>query len=136
MDPVRDHLLGERRAWVERVLDCADAVADSWPDERVSDRERVVTPFRAALDRTGVLAAAPTVLDECVTAAGGQLRAQPVASPPYVVVTSEGLVLRATLDDGRLVVRVRAFEVGRDPVGYRRGAQPPEDAVVVERPQA
>lgn len=129
---VREHLLSERRAWVERVVDCAEAVAATWDGSTVRDRERVVGPFRAALDRTGVLAAAPTVLAECVAAAGERLDAQPVAAPPYVVVTSEGLVLRATLSDVRLVVRLAVFAVGRDPVCYRRAGRTPEAVVTVD----
>jgi hypothetical protein len=39
--------------------------------------------------------------------------APPVAAPPYVVVTSEGVVLRATIPDGRLVVTLRVFDVER-----------------------
>ncbi|WP_255151390.1 hypothetical protein [Halorarius halobius] len=133
MDPVRTHLLDERRGWVQRTLDCADAVAADWADG-VRDRERVVGPFRAALDRAGVLETAPAVLAECVAADGRELAARPVAKPPYVVVTGEGLLLRATLDGGRLLVRVRAFAVDRDPVRYRRAAATPAEAVGVTRP--
>lgn len=137
MDAVRDHLLDERRAWVERTLACADAVEECWKLDRVAESSQVVEPFRAALDRTGVLEAAPAVLAECVAATGERLPAQPVAAPPYVVVTSEGVVLRATLgsdepgEERRLVVRVATFDVERTPVGYRRGAETPEAAVAV-----
>ena len=131
VDAVRDHLRSERRAWVERVLDCAAAVAEPWDEPSVSDRDRVVEPFRAALDRSGVLAAAPTVLTACVAAAGERLPTQPVAGPPYVVVTGEGLVLRATLADARLVVRVAPFAVRRRPTRYVHAAPTPETAVQV-----
>ena len=77
-----------------------------------TDSERVVSPYRTTLDRAGVLADAPAVLRECVEAAGEQLSADPVAAPPYVVVTSEGLLLRATLGE-RLLVRVRVFGLAR-----------------------
>ena len=81
-----------------------------------------------------VLAAFPAVLRECVAAAGGQLRAEPVAAPPYVVVTSVGPVLRATLDEGRLVVTLRVFAVERpDALGawYVRRGQSAADVVDV-----
>jgi len=51
---------------------------------------------------------------DAVEATGYDLRASPVAGPPYVVVTSCGPVLRATIDPGRLVIRFDAFEVVRD----------------------
>ncbi|MFC7176570.1 hypothetical protein [Halosegnis marinus] len=130
---VRDRLLGDRRAWTEAVLECAAAVAAGWDGDATTDRERVVPPYRAALDRAGVLDAAPAVLRECVAAAGGSLAADPVAAPPYVVVTGEGLLLRATLDT-RLLVRVRAFRLVADGERrrYERAATTPEEAVVVE----
>lgn len=130
---VREHLLGERRPWVETVCDCATATAAGWDGDSTADRERVVPPFRAALDRSGALAAAPDVLSSCVAAAGAELPADPVAGPPYVVVTGEGLLLRATLDV-RLLVRVRTFTLrrGADGPRYVRTGETPEDAVVVE----
>jgi hypothetical protein len=45
--------------------------------------------------------------------AGYALRAAPVPAPPYVVVTGEGPVVRATVADGWLAVTLRAFEVVR-----------------------
>ena len=89
-----------------------------------------------SLDRAGVLDAAPAVLRECVAAAGDELAADPVAAPPYVVVTGEGVLLRATLDR-RLLVHVRAFrlrpysEPGTPP-RYERGGDSPAAAVAVE----
>ena len=133
---VRDHLLSDRRPWVATALDCADAVAAGWDGEATPDREQVVPPYRAALDRAGVLDAAPAVLRECVAAAGDELAADPVAAPPYVVVTGEGVLLRATLDR-RLLVHVRAFrlrpysEPGTPP-RYERGGDSPAAAVAVE----
>lgn len=133
---VRDHLLSDRRPWVATALDCADAVAAGWDGEATHDREQVVPPYRAALDRAGVLDAAPVVLRECVAAAGDELAADPVAAPPYVVVTGEGVLLRATLDR-RLLVHVRAFrlrpysEPGTPP-RYERGGDSPAAAVAVE----
>jgi hypothetical protein len=134
-EAVRAHLLGQRRDWVEAVLDCATAVAAGWDGPSTTDRDRVVGPFRAALEAAGALGAAPAVLRECVTAAGGALSADPVAAPPYVVVTGEGLLLRATLET-RLVVAVRPFRLRPTTPGapprYERAGETPEAAVAVE----
>lgn len=70
-------------------------------------------PLRSALADAGVLDRCPAVLAALVDAAGFELPFEPAAAPPYVVVTSEGLLLRATVATGRLVVAVRAVEVRR-----------------------
>lgn len=139
-DAARDHLLTERRDTVVRTLDCATAVAAGWDDgatidRTTTDRAAVVPPLRAALDRAGVLERLPTVLRECVAAAGGQLRAAPVAAPPYVVVTSVGPVLRATLSGDRLVVTIGVFRVERrdGATGYVHHDPSPAEAVTVAR---
>jgi hypothetical protein len=133
-DAARDHLLTERRDLVVTVLDCADAVAAGWDGEATTDADRVGPPLRTALRRAGVLERLPGVLRECVAAAGGRLQADPVPAPPYVVVTSVGPLLRATLEAGRLVVTVRAFRVERGDGGtrYVRDATDPSAAVAVE----
>jgi len=132
---VRAHLLGERRELVVTVRDCADAVAAGWTDASTTDRGAVVEPLRATLERAGVLAEFPTVLRECVAATGGRLQAEPVAAPPYVVVTSVGPVLRATLDGGRLVVTLRVFALkrggGGSPARYVRSGESAEEIVAV-----
>jgi len=129
----RRHVLDEHEDVVRTVLDCADAVADGWPEETAGDRDAVVGPLTAALDRTDTLARLPAVLAGAVEAAGYALPAPPVAAPPYVVVTSRGPVLRATVEPGRLLVRVDVFAVGRDgAVRYRRTGRTPESVVRVE----
>ncbi|CQR49713.1 MULTISPECIES: hypothetical protein [Haloferax] len=101
----------------ERLLtvvgQCAIAVAAEWDGDSVTDRERVVPPFRRALDGSGALSRLPRALADAVTATGRPMAAPPVAAPPYVVVTGEGVVLRATLGEERLVMLLRAFEVVR-----------------------
>jgi len=128
----RAYLLDAGRGELERVLDCADAVAASWGGDATPERERVVGPMRAALNRTGLLAAFPGMLRGAVCAADRGLRGDPVAAPPYVAVTSVGPVLRGTTDAGRLVVTVRAFAVERDPVRYVRTGDDPENVLSVE----
>jgi hypothetical protein len=136
VDPAsaREHLLGERRASVEGVLACADRVAAGWDGDGTTDRAAVVEPFESLLERSGLAETLPALLAECVQRAGATLSARPVAAPPYVVVTSEGVVLRATLDEGRLVVTLRAFAVDRtgERPRYVRAASDPESAVSVE----
>ncbi|ELY43488.1 hypothetical protein [Natronorubrum sulfidifaciens] len=126
--PVRDarrRIEDEHLAIVEGIDHCAQQVADPWDTARTTDSETVTTRLRSALEATGLLEQLPLVLADVVAAMGYELRAQPVPAPPYVVVTSRGPLLRATIDPGRLVVRFDAFEVVRDadpeqPPAYRR----------------
>ena len=103
---------------LETIGDCADATAAGFETTRegrpaTTDPDRITGPLRASLDRAGVLEALPAVLSDLVAAADAELSAPPVAAPPYVVVTSRGPVLRATLPAGRLVVSIRLFEPRR-----------------------
>lgn len=111
----RDH-----RDVIAAIDDCADSVATSWDGDRTMDRGALVGHLEAALEGAGVLEDLPTVLSDAVAATGWDLPAEPVAAPPYVVVTSRGPVLRATVDPGRLVLRFDAFDVTRRPTAYRR----------------
>jgi hypothetical protein len=123
---VRSYLLAEHGAVFDTASDCADAVAAGWDGESTADRDAVTGPLEATLRRSGILERLPAVLAGAVDAAGYQLRAEPVAAPPYVVVTSTGPVLRATVSDGRLVVSLRLFEVRRGTERrYRRGPSEP-----------
>ncbi|WIV65943.1 hypothetical protein [Natrialbaceae archaeon AArc-T1-2] len=106
---------------LEAVDACADAVAASWNREATSDRTAVVDPFQTVLEKRGVASRLPRVLADAVDATGHALSASPVPAPPYVVVTSRGPVLRATIGPGRLVIRLDVFEVVRgEPTRYRR----------------
>ncbi|MFC4359066.1 hypothetical protein ACFO0N_14040 [Halobium salinum] len=125
---VETRVRAEHGALLNAVGDCADAVATTWPEGESSggaedddeparattDRDRVVPPFEALLAEHGLLDACTAVLVDAVAAAGEELSASPVAAPPYVVVTSVGPVLRATLPLGRLVLTLRVFDVVRD----------------------
>ncbi|ELZ35016.1 hypothetical protein C474_01607 [Halogeometricum pallidum JCM 14848] len=137
VDRVERRLSAEHSDVLDGLSTCADAVATEWngggddhtPGEtssahspRTTDRDAVVPAFQRALDAAGLLAHLPRVLSDLVTAAGRPMPAPPVAAPPYVVVTSEGVLLRASLGDGRLVVSLRVFDIDRAAVetGYVR----------------
>ncbi|WP_267639634.1 hypothetical protein [Haloarchaeobius amylolyticus] len=110
---VRESLLDTHGDLLAAVGDCADEVAAAW-DGPATDRRQVVEPLTALLRQQGILERLPGVLASAVEAAGYDLRANPVPAPPYVVVTGTGPVLRATVADGRLVVRFECFELRRE----------------------
>lgn len=144
MDPAsaaREQLLENHAETLEAVLAAADAVVADWPQQidgrpATTDRTELVEPLRAVLDETGVLGVLPTLLAAAVDAAGYTLPAAPVPAPPYVVITSTGPVLRGTVEDGRLVVRIDCFDVTRAPsldgaVAYVRRHDTTETALSV-----
>jgi hypothetical protein len=125
----REYVREERADVVAAVATCADAVADSWDRDWTDDASDVADRLEACLSENGVLGVLPGVLADAADAAGGELQAAPVAAPPYVVVTSRGPMLRATLDAGRLVVRFDVFRV-TDDGRYERAAD--ESPAVVD----
>lgn len=129
---VREYVLDTHAELLETVLTCADSVAESWDGEATTERQTVVGPFEHALEENGMMDRLPTVLVGAVGALGEELPADPVPAPPYVVLTSVGPVLRATLDAARLVITICAFDIERDPTRYVRGPTDPADALVVE----
>jgi hypothetical protein len=104
------YLRNEESGLLQELSAAADAAADA--DDPSAELARL-------LEEAGVTACLPRVLSGLVDAVGRNLRATPVAAPPYVVVTSRGPVLRATLADGRLVVVLVLFDVSRGPT-YER----------------
>lgn len=127
-DRVRRRLLDAHRPVLQRVVDCADAVAASW-DDSPTDRDAVVPPFRTALRETKTVDALAAAWADSLAHADYELSARPVPNPPYVVVTSVGVVLRATVSEGRLVATLRTFDV--DP--YERAGTLPETLTVERR---
>lgn len=131
----REFVLESRAETVETVLRCADAVAETWDGDATSDPQSVADPLRAELDAADAWERLPDVLAGAVGATGRSLSATPVAAPPYVVATSRGPMLRATLGGGRLVILLQVFEVeGGDeeagsPTRYVRGPSTPAEAV-------
>ncbi|MFB6221154.1 MAG: hypothetical protein ABEH90_06910 [Halolamina sp.] len=148
----REHLLAAHADAIDAVLDAADAVATvdvdataptNWfrlDDGRpaTTDRDALVPALRAELETRGARDVLPALLSAAVDAAGYDLAATPVPAPPYVTVTSTGPVLRATVADGRLVVRIDCFDVVRGVkqengtgVAYARSASEPAAALSV-----
>lgn len=102
----------------------ADAVVETWTTASVTERERVVDPLERGLRDRGVLERLPAVLETVATVLETSLVADPVPAPPYVVVTSRGPVLRATMPRRRVVITVAVFQVNRgSPVTYERREQ-------------
>jgi hypothetical protein len=129
---VRDRVRTEHGEFLNAVAAAGRVTADAWEDAHAPSRAAVVDPFERVLRETGTLDAAPAVLAAAVDAAGGHLQADPVPSPPYVAVTAEGVVLRATTDVGRVVVTVAPFAVARDPVRYVHRDADPRDLLAVD----
>jgi hypothetical protein len=135
---VRDYLLSEHRDLIETVLACADSIIDS----RSSDTDRTVTgvpladgladPLRERLDHAGVIERLPTVLTGAVGAMNASLSAEPVGAPPYVVIANTGPLMRATIDNRRLVITIEAFRIHRDTRQYVRTTNDPEEALSIE----
>jgi hypothetical protein len=119
---VRSFLVATHADVVETVRDCAAASATTGTDATGrSDTSVVRRGIETELRDAGVWDRLPTVLVDCVEVVGGRLRATPVAAPPYVAPTATGVVLRGTLERGRLVVAVDALAVER---GDEGGATP------------
>ena len=110
----RRRIADEHQDVIAGVDACAAAVSHRWEGDSTDDRAAVVEPLRSCLESRGLLAHLPSVLAAAVEATGHALSAPPVAAPPYVVVTSQGPVLRATIDPGRLVIRLETFTVVRE----------------------
>lgn len=120
-DRIRRYVRSVHGNVLRAITDAADEVAPEPGEQIGSDRGAVVEPFRTALDESGVLPTLPTVLADVVDETGHELPASPAPAPPYVVVTSTGVLLRATLPPGRLVLAIQPFAVSRDSTPtYRR----------------
>lgn len=130
---VRAYLVEHHAAVVEAVRACAAASTAAETGEK-SDTSAVRRGIETRLREAGVWERLPAVLVGCVDHVGRELRATPVAAPPYVAPTATGVVLRATLDAGRLVVAIDALSVDREGTaaaadertGVRLRPRPPE----------
>lgn len=96
---------------VAAVGECAASVCAAWDGTEVDDPRAVKRPLQAVLEHTNTLEELATVLEDVLAQLGHDPPAAIVPSPPYVVVTSTGPVLRTTLPDGRLVISFDVFSV-------------------------
>jgi hypothetical protein len=117
---VRERVLAEHRDTVTGVVGAGTSVAatvETWP---VTDPDRLRDPLEQELEDRDLLDPLLGVLDTAVGTLDTRLRGDPVAAPPYLVVTSRGPLCRATLaDSSRLVVELSLFAVERRPRRYR-----------------
>lgn len=128
---VAERIRTTHRETLTEIRDVADELVET-TGRRVDDSQAIVEPLRAAFDERNLLGRLCDVLVTGVAATGAQLQAEPIAGPPYVVVTSRGPLCRGTLTDGRrLVIEVRLFAVGRRPRSYSYLAPTPADCVTV-----
>ncbi|WP_318569269.1 hypothetical protein [Salinigranum marinum] len=112
---VRDSLVESHPGVVDAVRTCAAAAAAAvTTDAGRTDTSAVRREIESRLRSAGVWGELPSVLADCVERTGRRFRATPVAAPPYVAPTATGVVLRATLDGGRLVVAVDALSIERE----------------------
>ncbi|WP_254529788.1 hypothetical protein [Natrinema gelatinilyticum] len=125
----RRRIQAEHESVVDGIGACADAIVEPWDTARTTNREAVVGGLHRSLEETGIHGSLPDVLADVVSATGFELQACPVPAPPYVVVTSRGPILRATIDPGRLVIRFDAFDVVRGSHSDRRPAYRRRDDV-------
>lgn len=120
-DRIRRYVRTEYADVLGTIDACADAVSSDCGEPLGRKRTAIVEPFRSALEDSDVLAELPAVLADVVDEIDHDLPAPPAPAPPYVVVTSTGVLLRATLPPGRLVIAIEPFAVSRDDTPtYRR----------------
>ena len=130
---VRSVLLHRHHELLAGLIHCADQVAAGWAGDSVAHREAIVGPYRDCLAATGLRERLPGLVGVGVEAAGATLSAEPVAGPPYVVLTSAGVVLRASTESHRLVVSCEVFGIERTDTThrYRRTADSPAAALEI-----
>lgn len=104
------HIDAQYGETLDAIRAAAVRASNEWPADGARQGHRVRAALRAELAAAGLRHDLVPLLEDAVAAVGGQLGARPVPEPPYVVVTSLGVVLRATLDDHRLVVELAVFE--------------------------
>jgi len=129
--PIRRRILQDHEETLASVLAAADVVAADWETDRTTRRSAVSDPLEAELRHRNLEGPLLEVLGTAASAVGRELPAEPVPAPPYLAVNGRGALLRAVVDGGRIVVTIAVFAVERDPVGYVRVGDCPEDVLEV-----
>lgn len=110
------------------VADAADAVSTGWDGDSTTDRTQVVDRLADRLRADGTASRLVEIAPLVATTLDTALPAEPVAEPPYYVVTGRGPLLRVSLPDRgvRVVVGLVVFEVeaGEATPRYRRTEEP------------
>lgn len=118
------HIADKLRATHSETIAVIGASADSVQnclDASSANRDTVVGELKAELRRRNRYAVLPELLETAIQTIGLELPTEPVAAPPFVVITGRGPVLRAVFEAGRLIVRIRVFERVEDGSGcYER----------------
>lgn len=104
------HIEGQFGETLDAIRDAAACASSGWPAQGARDGHEVRARLRAELTDSGLRDRLIPVLEAAVEVAGGRLGVTPVPRPPYVVVTSLGVLLRATLGERRLVVELAVYE--------------------------
>jgi len=117
---VRKQILDDHSQTIAAVIDTATAVATAIEEWPVSNPNRIRLPLERLLGDRELLEPLLGLLDTAADTLETAIQGQPVASPPYLAVTSRGVVCRGTLSDGRrLVIELILFEVETRPRRYR-----------------
>ena len=118
------------------VARAATAVSESWDGTATTDRTAAVDRLAERLRANGTAERLVGVVRTVADTLDTQLPAEPVAEPPYYVVTGEGPMVRVSLPelDRRVLVTVQVFRVesGGQSARYRRLADAPQVRVSLE----
>jgi hypothetical protein len=120
VEKARQQILSEHSETVTAVIETAERVATAIDDWPISDPKQIRLPLEQLLEERGLREPLLGVLKTCANALDAEIQGQPVASSPYLAVTSTGVVCRATLSGGgRLVIELVLFEAETRPPRYR-----------------
>jgi hypothetical protein len=134
VETVRQEILTTHYETVSAVIDAGRSIettVDDWP---VSDPRVIREPLERLLRDWGLLEPLLEILESVADALDRAIEGKPVTSPPYLAVTSQGPVCRATLSDNRrLIVELVLFDVQRRPRGYRFRDPEPAECLRISR---
>jgi hypothetical protein len=131
---VRRRILDEHRDTVAAVVEAGAVVASGVDDWPVTDGDQIRRPLDAVLGDRGLDSPLLGLLGTGADALETEIEGQPVAAPPYLVVTSRGPLCRGTLADGeRLVVELSLFAVTPRPRRYHFRDPTVEECLQVSR---
>ncbi|MFB6254469.1 MAG: hypothetical protein ABEI06_07660 [Halobacteriaceae archaeon] len=118
---LQSHIRDQYPAILASISDCAETTRQKLDQHPTQEGDQIKTFLQDCLDKKNLLAACSHLLQESLQAQGLELPAQPVPSPPYVVVTSRGVMLRGTFEDQRIVILLQVFTVDPENTSqYRR----------------